>query len=62
MRTLILLSLAAPGALAGYAVLTGYLIARMKPVPITFMPENKIISLDARPDDGLDEEPRAVAV
>lgn len=63
MRTIALMSLAAaaPGAIAGYMVLTGYLISRIRPVPITFMPESKVIELDATRDHP-DGEPRAIAV
>lgn len=38
MKTLALLTLAAPGAMiAGYMLLTGYLITRIRPVPIAFV-------------------------
>lgn len=62
MRTLALLSLAAPGAIAGYMVLTGYLIAKIRPVPIVFMQDDSnVLELRRAPRD-VDEEPRAVAV
>lgn len=64
MRTLALLSLAAPGAIAGYMVLTGYLIAKIRPVPIVFMQDDSsVLELRIpRRDVDLDDEPRAVAV
>lgn len=40
MRTLVLLSLGGPGLLAGYLLLTGYLLGRIRPIPITFVPES----------------------
>ncbi len=40
MRTLVLLSLGAPGLMAGYMLLTGYLLGRIRPIPITFFPES----------------------
>lgn len=62
MRTIALMSLAAaPGAIAGYMVLMGYLIARIRPVPITFMPVTNVVDLAAR-SEGIDDQPQAVAV
>ena len=40
MRTLMLLSLGAPGLMAAYLLLTGYLLGRIRPIPITFIPES----------------------
>ena len=62
MRTLALLSLAAPGAIAGYMVLTGYLLAKIRPVPIVFMEDHSNV-LELRPTRrDIDDQPEAVAV
>lgn len=62
MRTLALLSLAAPGAIAGYMVLTGYLLAKIRPVPIVFMEDDSNV-LELRPTRrDIDDQPEAVAV
>jgi hypothetical protein len=63
MKTLALLSLAAPGAMiAGYVVLTGYLISRIQPVPIAFT-HGDSNTLRIRPShDDIDGESLAVAV
>lgn len=62
MKTLALLSLAAPGAIAGYMVLTGYLLARIRPVPIALMQEESNV-LELTPSrGGSDDQPQAIAV
>ena len=40
MRTLVFLSLGGPGLMAGYLLLTGYLLWLILPSPITFVPES----------------------
>lgn len=62
MRTLALLSLAAPGALAGYAILTGYLLARIQPIPITFVPQRKILAFNSAAQREDDDSTQAIAV
>lgn len=63
MKTLALLSLAAPGAMiAGYMVLTGYLIARIGPVPIAFVQQEQDTIELTPPRDDIDGQPHAVAV
>lgn len=62
MRTLFLVSLAAPGALAGYMVLMGYLIGRIRPVPISFMPQPRAADHARTRRDERDDELEAVAV
>lgn len=62
MKTLALLSLAAPGAIAGYMVLTGYLIARIKPVPIVFMRDEPNVLELTRARRDIDDQPEAIAV
>jgi|FLYL01.1.fsa_nt_gi hypothetical protein len=40
MKNATILAIAAvPGALLGYALLTGYLLARIRPLPISWLPE-----------------------
>lgn len=63
MRTIALVSLAAaPGAIAGYIVLMGYLIGRIRPVPITFIPNDNVVKLESRRNDERDDRPQAIAV
>lgn len=63
MKTFALLSLAGPGAMiAGYVVLTGYLISRIQPVPIAFTHDDSNLLRIRRPHDDIDGEPQAVAV
>jgi hypothetical protein len=63
MKTLALLSLAAPGAMiAGYVVLTGYLISRIQPVPIAFAHDDSNGLHIRPPHDDVDGEPLPVAV
>ncbi len=39
-RTGLLLLTAAPGLAAGYLILTGYLMNRIKPIPIALLPDS----------------------
>jgi hypothetical protein len=50
MRTAGLLLLGAtPGVAIGYLLLLGYIMGRVKPLPITFLPETEAPSAPSRP-------------
>lgn len=63
MKTFALLSLAGPGAMiAGYVVLTGYLISRIQPVPIAFTHDSpNVLPLRLYREES-DDQPQPVAV